>query len=169
MVKKKELSLKETLIPEFNLSPAAGQALVRDWKRKKKPSNFANTILPGNMVFISSYTATTVKSWDENPVVLILRVSNKHVLAFNINWLTKREKERMIRQFIKGHVGKKGRPLNRLERLALFNKIRKFKFPKAAYRVYFKKQLKRTKIYNLTMGDFFQAIAHKMIDKQKIR
>lgn len=163
-------TLADTLIPEFNWSPAAGQALIRDWKLNKKRANPGTALMPGNLLFIQEYNASTVKVYDQNPVVMVLNTSKKHVLCFNINWLGKRDRERMLRQFIKHQQGRKGKnPMGRLERLMLFNKIRKFRFPRDAYRLYYRNELRKSRIYNLTMGDFYKALTRRLITKIKLK
>lgn len=157
-------TLKDTFIPKWQMNESAGQALIRKWKLYKKPGT-SQILKPGNMVFVSNYEATTVPVWDKNPCLLILNVSKSYVLAFNINWLGRRDREKLIRQFIKAYKGKK--PLTRMERVILFNKIRGFKFPRSAYRVYKFEELKTSKIYLLNVGDFFEAITKRLISKIK--
>lgn len=164
---KEKPSLKDTLIPKFELNESAGKALIREWKKNKKPGNQA-IVRPGNIIFISNYEATTVKVWDKNPVLLILNTSKSYVLGYNINWLKKRDRERLLRVFEKNLKGRQQKPLTRLERLQLFKKVSKFKFPKAAIRVYKREQLKQSRIYQLNMGDFFEAVTKKLIEKIKI-
>lgn len=160
---KKKANLADTYIPEFNWAPAAGQALIRDWKLNKKRANPGTALLPGNLLFIQEYHASTVRVYDENPVVMVLRANKTHVLCFNINWLGKRDRERMIRQFVKHQQTRKGKqPMGRLERLMLFNKIRKYRFPRDAYRLYFRNEMRKSRIYNLTMGDFFKALTRRL-------
>lgn len=162
---KEKKSLKDTLIPEWQLNQAAGKALIRHWRQTKRP-NTSQSIRPGNILFISNYEATTVPVWDKNPCILILNTSKSYVLAFNINWLGRQDREKMIRQFIKAYKGK-SKPLTRAERLILFNKIRGFKFPRYCYRVYKRDEVKKSRIYLLSVGDFFEAITKKLIDKEQ--
>lgn len=156
------MSLRETIIPTMNLSQSAGRAITRSWIINKNPSN-TSVIKPGNIVFISSYAATTVDVFDRNPVILILNVSQTYVLAFNINWLDRKQRQQMIRAFQRAQQAIKNKRMSRLQRYALFLKIRKMPFPRAAYRVYFRSQIKRVKIYNLTMGEFFEACTHNLL------
>lgn len=156
--------LKDTLIPNHRTSPAIGAAIVRHWKKTKRITNPAQALRIGNMVFVSRYDAETVPVWDINPVILILRVTKAHVLAFNINWLPLADKERMIKEFVKACRPK--RPPTRMERYVLFNKIRKKPFPRAAFRVYHRKELESHRLYLLSLGDFWEAITANLITKK---
>lgn len=158
------MSIKDTTIPEMRLSKTRGQMIIRSWIRDKKTKPFTTTVRPGNFVFIRSYVATTVKTWDKNPVILVLGVSKSYVLGFNINWLNRIDRERVIRFFIKQlSTIKKPRP-TRLQRLAMFNKLKRHPYPRYAYRVYFSSEIRNSRLYPLSFGDFFAAMTADLSD-----
>ena len=158
-------TLRDTYIPDFKLNTASGLLVIRRWRQTKKLST-SSALRPGNIVFCMGYDATTVPFYDKNPCILILKVSNSYLLGLNINWLSRTNRQRVIRQFIKAY---NKNPLSRIERFNLFKKLKSYKYMKKSIRLYKLNELKTCKLYELTMGEFYEAITTKLLSKEMLK
>ena len=155
-------SLKDTIIPTLNMNKMKGREIIRDWRMTKRPASPAAALRPGNIAFCRKYQATTVPEWDINPCILIFNTSSSYVLGFNVNWLSRSQRKMMINIIAREYKTNKGN-MDRMQRLKLFKKLKKFNFTRKAIRVYHRSVLAKSAIYQLTTGEFFEACTHNLI------
>ena len=156
-------TLKDTIIPSISMNPIQGRQVIIGWRKNKRPTAAVTALRTGNIVFIKRYNATTVPVWDINPVILIYNTSTSYVLGFNINWMTRSQKKMTINLFANECKTSNGKSLNRMQRLRIFKKLRKYQFPRSSIRLYHRSELSKSTIYELTQGEFFEAISHSLI------
>lgn len=156
------MSLKATIKPEYIASKASAHELVRSWRLTKKHVNQSKALQPGNFIF-TKYIAITPKVYDVNPVVIIIRANKKYVLGFNINWLRKHEKRRLLDFLIRNDIQSK----TRLARIPVIRKLRRLRYPRRAYRLYFRKELAKPRLYQLTSEEMFLALSRNL--REEIR
>lgn len=109
-------------------------------------------LVPGLICRIDGYTAQTVKRYDKTPTALVLRASKSRYLCFNINWLPKSSKKKLIK-FLNKFLEEDTLESNS-KRLKFFNRLRDQKFPRVCYRIYLKKGLPKGKIFKLSIDEF---------------
>lgn len=151
------MSLKSTIVQDYRPSKAQGRELMQYW-RLHKPRVTGMHLQPGNFVF-TNYVAISPGKWDYNPVVMILRTNRKYVFGINVNWLTKKEKRRMLDYLILKETHKKK---GRVSRLPILRETKRFKFTRRAYRLYFRKELRKPVLYRLEMTDVYDALNHNL-------
>lgn len=151
------MSLADTLVPMFNPSKSQANELVRGWRRTKKAVTATTAFLPGNFIY-TKYVALTPKTYDFNPVVIIIRANKHHVFGINVNWLSRFEKTKLMNFLISKDIQNK----SRLEMIPIIRAIRRFRFTRKAYRLYHRKALAKPRIYKLDAKDLFDALMHNM-------
>ncbi len=151
------MSLADTIISPYNPSTSQANELVRTWRRTKKAATATSAFLPGNFIY-TKYIALTPKTYDINPVVIIIRSNKHHVFGINVNWLSRFEKTKLINFLISKDIQNK----TRLQMIPIIRAIRRFKFTKKAYRLYHRKALAKPRIYKLEAKDLFDALMHNM-------
>lgn len=156
------MSLADTLIKAFVPSASMANELVRGWRRTKKSVTAMSAFLPGNFIY-TKYIAVTPKTYDVNPVVIVIRANKHHVFGINVNWLSRYEKMKLMNFLISKDIQNK----SRLEMIPIIRAIRRFRFTKKAYRLYHRKALAKPKIYKLEARDLFDALTHNMLKGTK--
>lgn len=156
------MSLADTLIKAFVPSASMANELVRGWRHTKKSVTAMSAFLPGNFIY-TKYIAVTPKTYDINPVVIVIRANKHHVFGININWLSRYEKMKLMNFLISKDIQNK----SRLEMIPIIRAIRRFRFTKKAYRLYHRKALAKPKIYKLEARDLFDALTHNMLKETK--
>lgn len=156
-------SLKDTIVPDFsNFTLAKGKPIIRAWKKYKTPVPAIRALRPGNVIFMN-YHATTVDTYDWNPVLIVVWSKQKYTLGLNVNWLDLKERKKLLRDIVKFKLTEK----TQRQRMSVFRKIIRKKYPKSAWRLYFTDVIKKRKLYILDDHEFFDAITHKLIKKTK--
>ena len=151
------MSLADTIIKAFTPSKAQANELVRTWRRTKNPASPTTAFLPGNFIY-TKYVALTPKTYDINPVVIVIRSNKHHVFGINVNWLSRFEKTKLMNFLISKDIQNK----SRLEMIPVIRAIRRFRFTKKAYRLYHRKALAKPRIYKLDAKDLLDALMHNM-------
>lgn len=154
------MSLADSSIPKYTGS----KTKARQWllqKKKEKPTTPLLALMPGNCVFIPKYVAVTATFWDYNPVVLIIRSGGKYVFGLNLNWLSRIEKRKLQDLFKRWNV----QTNSRLKNAALFRQLKRYKFAKSAYRLYFKEQIQKSRIFKLTNAEIFQVTSLNLLNE----
>lgn len=112
----------------------------------------------GMICKIDGYQAQTAKRWDKTPTALVLRSSKSRYLCFNINWLDKIGKKKLLKLLNKFLKDQETLLLDsNIKRNKFFNRLREKNFPRSCYRVYLKSGLPKN-IYQLNIEEFKQAI-----------
>ena len=112
----------------------------------------------GMICKIDGYQAQTAKRWDKTPTALVLRSSKSRYLCFNINWLDKIGKKKLLTLLNKFLKDQETLLLDsNIKRNKFFNRLREKNFPRSCYRVYLKSGLPKN-IYQLNIEEFKQAI-----------
>lgn len=112
----------------------------------------------GMICKIDGYQAQTAKRWDKTPTALVLRISKSRYLCFNINWLDKIGKKKLLKLLNKFLKDQETLLLDsNIKRNKFFNRLRAKNFPRSCYRVYLKSGLPKN-IYQLNIEEFKQAI-----------
>lgn len=112
----------------------------------------------GMICRIDGYQAQTAKRWDKTPTALVLRSSKSRYLCFNINWLDKIGKKKLLKLLNKFLKDQETLFLDsNIKRNKFFNRLREKNFPRSCYRVYLKSGLPKN-IYQLNIEEFKQAI-----------
>lgn len=112
----------------------------------------------GMICKIDGYQAQTAKRWDKTPTALVLRSSKSRYLCFNINWLDKIGKKKLLKLLNKFLKDQETLLLDsNIKRNKFFNRLRAKNFPRSCYRVYLKSGLPKN-IYQLNIEEFKQAI-----------
>lgn len=156
------MSLADTILKVFSPSVSLANELVRGWRRSKKSVTSMTAFLPGNFIY-TKYIAVTPKTYDVNPVVIVIRANKHHVFGINVNWLSRYEKTKLMNYLISKDIQNK----SRLEMIPIIRAIRRFRFTKKAYRLYHRKALAKPKIYKLEAKDLFDALSHNMLKEVK--
>ena len=104
---------------------------------------------------IDGYQAKVQKRYDKTPTALVLISSKTRYLCFNINWLDRIKKKKLLK-FLSKYLKEDSLDSNN-KRIKFFNKLRQKNFPRSCYRVYLKSGLP-DKIYQLSIDAFKQAI-----------
>lgn len=156
------MSLADTIIKAFVPSASMANELVRSWRRSKKSVTSMTAFLPGNFIY-TKYIALTPKTYDVNPVVIVIRANKHHVFGINVNWLSRFEKTKLMNYLISKDIQNK----SRLEMIPIIRAIRRFRFTKKAYRLYHRKALAKPKIYKLDAKDLFDALSHNILKEVK--
>ena len=151
------MSLADTI-----LKASLANELIRSWRRSKKSVTSMTAFLPGNFIY-TKYIAVTPKTYDVNPVVIVIRANKHHVFGINVNWLSRYEKTKLMNYLISKDIQNK----SRLEMIPIIRAIRRFRFTKKAYRLYHRKALAKPKIYKLDAKDLFDALSHNMLKETK--
>ena len=105
---------------------------------------------------IDGYKAVTQKRYDLTPTALVLRSSKSRYLCFNINWLDRIKKKKLLKLLAK-HIKDEGDLSSNVKRMKFFKRLREKNFPRSCYRVYLRTGLPK-KIYQLSIDEFKQAI-----------
>ena len=112
----------------------------------------------GMICRIDGYQAQTAKRWDKTPTALVLRSSKSRYLCFNINWLDKIGKKKLLKLLNKFLKDQETLLLDsNIKRNKFFNRLREKNFPRSCYRVYLKSGLPKH-LYQLNIEEFKQAI-----------
>lgn len=112
----------------------------------------------GMICKIDGYQAQTAKRWDKTPTALVLRSSKSRYLCFNINWLDKIGKKKLLKLLNKFLKDQETLLLDsNIKRNKFFNRLREKNFPRSCYRVYLKSGLPKN-LYQLNIEEFKQAI-----------
>lgn len=112
----------------------------------------------GMICKIDGYQAQTAKRWDKTPTALVLRSSKSRYLCFNINWLDKIGKKKLLKLLNKFLKDQETLLLDsNIKRNKFFNRLRQKNFPRSCYRVYLKSGLPKN-LYQLNIEEFKQAI-----------
>lgn len=112
----------------------------------------------GMICKIDGYQAQTAKRWDKTPTALVLRSSKSRYLCFNINWLDKTGKKKLLKLLNKFLKDQETLLLDsNIKRNKFFNRLREKNFPRSCYRVYLKSGLPKN-LYQLNIEEFKQAI-----------
>ena len=112
----------------------------------------------GMICKIDGYQAQTAKRWDKTPTALVLRRSKSRYLCFNINWLDKIGKKKLLKLLNKFLKDQETLLLDsNIKRNKFFNRLREKNFPRSCYRVYLKSGLPKN-LYQLNIEEFKQAI-----------
>lgn len=112
----------------------------------------------GMICRIDGYQAQTAKRWDKTPTALVLRSSKSRYLCFNINWLDKIGKKKLLKLLNKFLKDQETLLLDsNIKRNKFFNRLREKNFPRSCYRVYLKSGRPKN-IYQLNIEEFKQAI-----------
>lgn len=109
----------------------------------------------GMICRIDGYQAKVQKRYDKTPTALVLRSSKTRYLCFNINWLDRIKKKKLLK-FLSKYLKEDSLDSNN-KRIKFFNRLRQKNFPRSCYRVYLKSGLP-DKIYRLSIDEFKQAI-----------
>ena len=109
----------------------------------------------GMICRIDGYQAKVQKRYDKTPTALVLRSSKTRYLCFNINWLDRIKKKKLLK-FLSKYLKEDSLDSNN-KRTKFFNKLRQKNFPRSCYRVYLKSGLP-DKLYQLSIDEFKQAI-----------
>lgn len=110
----------------------------------------------GMICKIDGYKAVTQKRYDLTPTALVLRSSKSRYLCFNINWLDRIKKKKLLKLLAK-HIKDEGDLSSNVKRMKFFKRLREKNFPRSCYRVYLRTGLPK-KIYQLSIDEFKQAI-----------
>ena len=113
-------------------------------------------IQPGMICKINGYTAQVQKKYDKTPTALVLRASKTRYLCFNINWLDRVKKKKLI-EVLKKWLKDENDLKSNNKRMKFFNRLRQKNFPRSCYRVYLKAGLPE-EIYQLNLDEFISAI-----------
>ena len=120
--------------------------------------NKVTKMATGMICKIDGYQAQTAKRWDKTPTALVLRSSKSRYLCFNINWLDKIGKKKLLKLLNKFLKDQETLLLDsNIKRNKFFNRLREKNFPRSCYRVYLKSGLPKN-IYQLNIEEFKQAI-----------
>lgn len=158
-------SLKKTIVPSWNSSKSYAKKTIDTWKDTKTPTNLGTAIKPGKFVF-TKYVAVTRGKYDINPCVMILRANKTHVFGININWLSRTEKQKLLKYMISRNVHEMSVQQIKL----LFNTIRKkYKFTKNAYRLYHRKAFQGPRLYTLDVPDFYEALSRDILKVREVK
>ena len=112
----------------------------------------------GMICRIDGYQAQTAKRWDKTPTALVLRSSKSRYLCFNINWLDRTSKKKLLKLLNKFLDLDETKLLDsNVKRTKFFNRLREKNFPRSCYRVYLKSGLPKN-LYQLNIEEFKQAI-----------
>lgn len=112
----------------------------------------------GMICRIDGYQAQTAKRWDKTPTALVLRSSKSRYLCFNINWLDRTSKKKLLKLLNKFLDLDETKLLDsNVKRTKFFNRLRAKNFPRSCYRVYLKSGLPKD-LYQLNIEEFKQAI-----------
>lgn len=111
---------------------------------------------PGMICKINGYQAQTQKKFDRTPTALVLRASKSRYLCFNINWLDRVKKKKLI-EILKRWLKDENDLKSNNKRMRFFNRLREKNFPKSCYRVYLKVGLPE-EIHQLNLDEFISAI-----------
>ena len=112
----------------------------------------------GMICRIDGYQAQTAKRWDKTPTALVLRSSKSRYLCFNINWLDRTSKKKLLKLLNKFLDLDETKLLDsNVKRTKFFNRLRAKNFPRSCYRVYLKSGLPKN-LYQLNIEEFKQAI-----------
>lgn len=152
------MSLEQTIIPKYNGSSSAAAELIRYWRLNKSHTPGRAVFIPGNIAY-TKYVAVSPGKYDINPVILVIRSNRKYVLGINVNWLSIIEKRKLMEFLIKMKTHEK----SRISRVSIFRSLRKLKFTRKAYRLYFKDELFKPRVYNLTVPDLYNAISRNLL------
>lgn len=110
----------------------------------------------GMICKIDGYKAVTQKRYDLTPTALVLRSSKSRYLCFNINWLDRIKKKKLLKLLAK-YIKDEGDLSSNVKRMKFFKRLREKNFPRSCYRVYLRTGLPK-KIYQLSIDEFKQAI-----------
>lgn len=110
----------------------------------------------GMICKIDGYKAVTQKRYDLTPTALVLRSSKSRYLCFNINWLDRIKKKKLLKLLAK-YIKDEGDLNSNVKRMKFFRRLREKNFPRSCYRVYLRTGLPK-KIYQLSIDEFKQAI-----------
>lgn len=116
----------------------------------------------GMICRIDGYKAQVQKVYDKTPTALVLRASKTRYLCFNINWLDKIKKKKLLK-FLKKYIKDEGELTSNVKRSKFFRRLREKNFPRSCYRVYLKVGLPKGKIYQLSLEEFKSAIKGDML------
>lgn len=112
----------------------------------------------GMICRIDGYQAQTAKRWDKTPTALVLKSSKSRYLCFNINWLDRTSKKKLLKLLNKFLDLDETKLLDsNVKRTKFFNRLRAKNFPRSCYRVYLKSGLPKN-LYQLNIEEFKQAI-----------
>ena len=112
----------------------------------------------GMICRIDGYQAQTAKRWDKTPTALVLRSSKSRYLCFNINWLDRTSKKKLLKLLNEFLDLDETKLLDsNVKRTKFFNRLREKNFPRSCYRVYLKSGLPKN-LYQLNIEEFKQAI-----------
>lgn len=112
----------------------------------------------GMICRIDGYQAQTAKRWDKTPTALVLRSSKSRYLCFNINWLDRTSKKKLLKLLNRFLDLDETKLLDsNVKRTKFFNRLRAKNFPRSCYRVYLKSGLPKN-LYQLNIEEFKQAI-----------
>ena len=112
----------------------------------------------GMICRIDGYQAQTAKRWDKTPTALVLRSTKSRYLCFNINWLDRTSKKKLLKLLNKFLDLDETKLLDsNVKRTKFFNRLRAKNFPRSCYRVYLKSGLPKN-LYQLNIEEFKQAI-----------
>ena len=112
----------------------------------------------GMICRVDGYQAQTAKRWDKTPTALVLRSSKSRYLCFNINWLDRTSKKKLLKLLNKFLDLDETKLLDsNVKRTKFFNRLRAKNFPRSCYRVYLKSGLPKN-LYQLNIEEFKQAI-----------
>lgn len=158
------MSLKDSVVPTYQPSKAAGKQLIREWRLKKKTALPTSSLRKGNVIF-TTYLAVTPGVYDYNPVVMVLRENKYHVFGINLNWLLPRDKKMMLNFLIQKEFHKK----TTLQRRPIVTDIKRRRYTRKAYRLYHKKALAKPRLYELEPLEVYQALTHNLIWERRKR
>ena len=148
------MSLNDTIIPDkYNPNPTKGVELIREYRKTKTKKTGA---IKAGEILLFNYQAQTVERYDKNPIIISLRSSSKHLLAFNVNWLDVKSRDRLIRylQRVKFHE------LTNRQKAQLTLRLRKLNFTQQAYRKYIKKHIRKS--FKLNAVDLYMVLRHNL-------
>lgn len=109
----------------------------------------------GMICRIDGYLAKVQKRYDKTPTALVLRSSKTRYLCFNVNWLDRIKKKKLLK-FLSKYLKEDSLDSNN-KRIKFFNRLRQKNFPRSCYRVYLKSGLP-DKLYQLSIDEFKRAI-----------
>lgn len=112
-------------------------------------------LAPGMLCKIDGYKAQVQKKYDKTPTALVLRASKTRYLCFNINWLDRIKKKKLLKLLSK-HLKEDTMDSN-IARMRFFNRLRAKNFPRSCYRVYLKVGLPK-RLYQLSLEEFKSAV-----------
>lgn len=113
-------------------------------------------LTPGMICRIDGYKAQAQKRYDKTPTALVLRASKSRYLCFNINWLDRVKKKKLLK-FLKKYIKDEGELDSNIKRAKFFRRLRQKNFPRSCYRVYLKVGLPK-KLYQLSLDEFKAAV-----------